>query len=121
MQCIMSLGEEIEQRRKARNLKQSDLASQLGVHQSIVARWESNQVRPRPRSLERLALALGTTVEELTQTEKEVQAAVASRPVLQDVMQQLPKLSDHQLEALRVVITDMATRSQMESLLIGRT
>lgn len=120
MQCIMSLGEEIEQRRKARNLKQSNLAGQLGV-QLIVARWESKKVRPRARTLERLALALGRTVEELTQTEKEVEAAVASRPVLQDVIQQLPKLSDHQLEALRVVITDMATRSQMESLLKGRS
>lgn len=40
---------------KQKNPNQSDLAELLGANQSVMARWESNKIRPRRPSLVQLA------------------------------------------------------------------
>lgn len=52
--------------RSYRGMSQVDLAERLGVTQSSVARLERVDVTPRRRTLERVAIALGCTVEQLT-------------------------------------------------------
>ncbi len=49
-------------------LTQSDLAAQLGVSRMTVAQWESGLMPIAPRHHERLAAALGITVETLPST-----------------------------------------------------
>ncbi len=76
-------------------------------------------MRPRKASLEHLAAALGLPYEELL-----VEDAASSMKSLHDVnpdlaelLQQLPKLAEDQIGALKIVVRDMLTRSQLESVL----
>lgn len=113
----MSLAHLIAQKRKEKGLTQSELAQLLGVNQSIIARWESGQVKPRPKMFEQLSEALETSIDELAREEADGPALAQSRPALKELLLQLPQLADYQIEALRVVVSDMLTRGQMESLL----
>ena len=114
----MSMGQTIASRRKELGIKQSELASRMGVSQPIVARWESDQARPRANKLTLLAEALELQVEELRQEAPLLNSQVLrERPMLGELMQYLPRLENYQLEALCVVARDMATRSQMDRLL----
>lgn len=115
----MSLGQTISQVRKQKNLKQAQLAERLGVNQSVIARWESDQIRPRRSSLTELAKALEIPVENLL-----VEDATGAfggiqhlNPDLTELLQSLPKLADDQLSALKVVVRDMLTRSSLQTLL----
>ena len=115
----MSLGQTIAKIRKEKNLKQSELAEALGVNQSIIARWENDQMRPRKKSLEQLAQALelpyeALLVEDAAHAVKELRGL---NPDLAELLQQLPKLAEDQIAALKVVVRDMLTRSQLESVL----
>jgi transcriptional regulator with XRE-family HTH domain len=48
----------IEKYRRARGLRQSDLAERVGVNENSVLRWEKGAT-PRPQHLPRIAEALG--------------------------------------------------------------
>jgi transcriptional regulator with XRE-family HTH domain len=116
---LMSLGKTISQIRKQKNLKQAELAAKLGVNQSVVARWENNQIRPRRSSLSLIAQALDTPleallVEDATGTLSGIQTL---NPDLSELLQSLPKLADDQLAALKIVVRDMLTRSSLQTLL----
>lgn len=115
----MSLGQTLSRIRKQKNLKQAELAKLLGVNQSVIARWEKDQIRPRRSSLFQLAEALETPLEALL-----VEDATGAfgniqtkNPDLNELLQSLPKLADDQLSALKIVVRDMLTRSSLQSLL----
>ena len=115
----MSLGQTLTRIRKQKNLKQAELAKLLGVNQSVIARWEKDQIRPRRSSLFQLAEALETPLEALL-----VEDATGAfgniqikNPDLNELLQSLPKLADDQLSALKIVVRDMLTRSSLQSLL----
>lgn len=55
----------LAQVRKAQGLSQERLAEISGVHRVSIARIESGEISPNIRTLERLATALGVTVNEL--------------------------------------------------------
>jgi ribosome-binding protein aMBF1 (putative translation factor) len=57
------LGEEIRRLRSERGLSQQDLASRMGVAQSVVARLEAGGVEPRLSTLDRVARALDVALE----------------------------------------------------------
>lgn len=109
----MTLGQTVARLRKQRGYKQSDIASKLDVTQSVVAKWESDKVRPRPQTLLELAAVLEVSPEMLSEHQANGHPAAKSRPVLKDLLQQLPELADDQLEALRVVVRDMMMRSRI--------
>lgn len=58
----MSVGEQIKKARKKAGLKQSELAEKLGVAVITIGQYERNQRQPRYKQLQRIAEALGTTV-----------------------------------------------------------
>lgn len=49
----------------AQQLSQASLVRAIGAHSSVVSRWLNDRDIPRPRSCERLALALGVRPEEV--------------------------------------------------------
>lgn len=55
----------IKQLREAKGIRQTELASALGVNQNTVSMWESEAALPRTRDLPQLARALGVTINEL--------------------------------------------------------
>jgi len=55
--------------REENNLTQQELAEILGVSQSTVAMWETNNSLPRTDKLPAIAKALGCTIDELLKAE----------------------------------------------------
>lgn len=51
--------------REEKGLKQKDIAEQLNINRSTVAKWETSNVLPRADKLIKLADILGCTVDEL--------------------------------------------------------
>ncbi len=115
----MSLGQAIATVRKQKNLKQADVGELIGVNQSVVARWENDQARPRKQNLIDLAAALDVSLESLLvqDASRAVKDLRGANPDLADLLQQIPKLAEDQLAALKVVVRDMLTRSQLEGVL----
>ncbi len=57
------LGEEVRRLRKDQGLSQEELASRMGVAQSVLARIEAGGLEPRLSMLDRVARALGVELE----------------------------------------------------------
>lgn len=51
--------------RKMRGMTQADLATASSIHRITIARYETGAVEPNIKSAERLAKALGVTVDDL--------------------------------------------------------
>ena len=62
---LRSLGEEVRERRKERNLSQEALALQAGVHPNVVGRIERGIYNPSVLVLNAIATKLNTSVLEL--------------------------------------------------------
>jgi len=62
---LRSLGEEIRERRKQRNLSQEALAHQAGVHPNVVGRLERGIYNPTVLILLAIAVKLNTSLLEL--------------------------------------------------------
>lgn len=88
----MSLGKAISRFRKQKDYTQSQLASLLGVHQTLVARWETDKVRPRDKTLERIAELLSTDVPTLIAAEQMAIALGLDDPEMLDWCNKSPSL-----------------------------
>lgn len=66
----MTIHEELLRLRRARRLKQVDMAVKIGVSPDTYRRWEWGKLQPRADQLVRLAAALGTTEERLLHPEE---------------------------------------------------
>jgi transcriptional regulator with XRE-family HTH domain len=62
---LRSLGEEVRERRKQRNLSQEALADQAGVHANVVGRLERGSYNITVLTLLAIAMKLNTSVLEL--------------------------------------------------------
>ncbi len=62
---LRSLGEEVRERRKQRNLSQEALAHQAGVHPNVVGRLERGSYNITVLTLLAIAVKLNTSVLEL--------------------------------------------------------
>lgn len=60
-----SIGDKIRVYRSLIRLSQADLASMLFVDQSVISRWERGNRKPSADTIERLAIALQTDIENL--------------------------------------------------------
>ena len=61
----MVLGERLRDARKAKNLSQEELAKQLFISRSALAKWETGQSMPDIRMLKQLAHVLDVSLEYL--------------------------------------------------------
>ncbi len=55
----------IRELREARGWTQADVALRLGVHESMVSRWDRGKRVPRARTQQRLAVLFGVPVDEI--------------------------------------------------------
>ncbi len=58
----ISFGKKLTECRKAKGLSQSKLAKQLGVHHTIIGRYERDEVKPSIDVVKNIAKVLDTTV-----------------------------------------------------------
>jgi transcriptional regulator with XRE-family HTH domain len=63
--ALRSLGEEVRERRKQRNLSQEALAHQAGVHTNVVGRLERGSYNISVLTLLAIAVKLNTSVADL--------------------------------------------------------
>lgn len=71
-----TLGERIAEKRKAKGLKQEELAEMLGISAQAVSKWENDLSCPDIMALPTLAEILGCSVDELLTGKGEVREAV---------------------------------------------
>ena len=71
-----TLGERIAEKRKAKGLKQEELAEAMGVSAQAVSKWENDLSCPDIMTLPSLAKLLGCTVDELLTGKVEAREAV---------------------------------------------
>ncbi len=71
-----TLGERIAEKRKAKGMKQEELAEALGVSAQAVSKWENDVSCPDIMTLPTLAKILGCTVDELLTGKEEAREAV---------------------------------------------
>jgi len=120
----MSLGRKIAQLRKMKDLTQGDLAERLNIHQSMVTRWERDQVQPKSATLERLAEALEASVEELfASTEPSVKKTTIrglENRHLADLLGQVHELDPSDQEALTAVLDAMLTKRRIRDMVGNR-
>ena len=102
----VSIGHIIAKCRKQKSLKQWELADLGGVSQSYVARWGTDRVNPRMGTLEKVAEAVESPVEQLLLDDKGVIAGMAIDDAeLAGLLQRLPKLNSREPDALKVFLT----------------
>jgi transcriptional regulator with XRE-family HTH domain len=59
---MSSFGKKLRECREEKNMNQSELARQLGVHHSIIGKYERDEVKPTIDVVKNIAAALDTTV-----------------------------------------------------------
>jgi transcriptional regulator with XRE-family HTH domain len=114
---FMTLGKTISELRKRKQYRQSDLAEKLGIHQTLVARWENDKTRPRRKTLEKLANALDVSVQSLLASGFERLPEALDDPEMTGLLQNLPRLNQAQREALKTFLRDMLKLSELEAVL----
>lgn len=62
---MQSVGLRIKELRKARGMRQADLAEKVGVSPTAVTNWETSESLPSEKTVVQLAAALGTTIDHL--------------------------------------------------------
>lgn len=65
----MSIGTRIIQARNQRNMNQRELSERSGIASSYLSRIENRRLEPRPKTLRRIAAALGVSLSELFRDE----------------------------------------------------
>ncbi len=117
----MSLGAEIARLRIAKGWRQKDLAAQVNVLQSHVARWENDMNRPRRRMLQKLADALAVPIEYLLAADRKdgtSRLVEEQDAVLAELLRQVHKIEPQDREALKTILQTMLTKAQMHELLV---
>ena len=120
----------LEELRRAKHLRQQDLANAIAVSRSAIASWEAGTRSPDAVSAAKLARFLGTTSEYILglvddprplPTEMEFQMAhflsasglgslASSLPrnrALQDLLVEISDLSDNEAEAVRHIVVEL--------------
>ena len=66
----MNIGERLKRIRKEKGMTQDSVAERAGVTATSISRWENGERDPTFRDVEKIAAALGVTMEELTREQK---------------------------------------------------
>lgn len=105
----MGFKERLIQLRKEQQLSQEALATQVGIHQNVIGRYERGEARPSIELAAKLATSLGVSLDYLVgKTDVEI-----DRQILEQLMtiQKLPETEkDRLLFTLNALLRDAKTR-----------
>jgi|JI10StandDraft_1071094.scaffolds.fasta_scaffold814477_2 transcriptional regulator with XRE-family HTH domain len=118
----MSLGKAITRLRQKRDWTQAELAEKVEMTTAHINRLENDRMKPRPRTLERLASVLGVSPEELKSSpEAAVPKEISQQePELAQLLSKLSLLDGEQRQALTVFLRSMITCQQVQRLTAAR-
>ncbi len=104
--------------RKMLRVTQKELAERLSTHQSMIARWEKAQIFPREDTVQRIAEALGISLDELLNVRiaepKHHQGLNNGGAELQSLWQEIETLDDQDRAVLKSVLEAMLLRHRMK-------
>ena len=89
----MALGERIKNARKAKHLSQEELAKQLFISRSALAKWETGQSMPDIRMLKKLSVILEVSMDHLTAEEPSLIAPTVPKPLYEQPLPKSPSVS----------------------------
>ena len=114
----MHTGKILAQLRNRKGWTQAQLAERVAMTQAHINKLENDKMKPRPKTLERLAEALGVTVDELTLASQSPLASDIVRfdPELSQLLNQIAILTEEQRGALRTFLHSMITCQQIQRL-----
>lgn len=81
------LGHLIQERRHAMGVSQSELARQLGLHESYISRIESGQKTLHPLQIQRVAAVMDLDAVDLALAIAGIDPAAARRQIVRDALQ----------------------------------
>ena len=102
------LGEKLKQLRKARNLKQDDIALLFGISRGSVSNWEKNRRKPNIHQLEELAKYYNISLDyfaEETKKDEVVELLDRARKILKDDNIATEKKENLYQEIMRLYLT----------------
>lgn len=101
-----TLGQKIAELRKAKNLTQLELATQLNITDKAVSKWERDISCPDINTFPKLAEILGVSVDELLQASTAPKENSKEKDVIDMVLKAIPL-------ALSIAVTVLATIDQI--------
>lgn len=120
----MSLGKTLARLRTAKGWKQTEFAAKIDIHPSHVTRWEQDRVRPRVKMLEKIAEVFEVSVEELLGGDARTRTRNGIFKVkdheLLEMLGQIHRLDQADLEAIKRIVGAMLTRIQMAEVVSGQ-
>jgi transcriptional regulator with XRE-family HTH domain len=90
---MISFGKKLRECREAQNFSQSKLAQEVGLHHSIIGRYERDEAKPTIDVVKRLALTLKTTLGYLLGETED--ASLFKDPSMLQRLKELSKLSEY--------------------------
>ena len=114
----MTLGARIAKLRRINDVKQEDLAKQVGLHITHVSRLENDKIRPRPQTLARIAKAFGMTVDQLLEDENGKHGGAKTHdPKIVHLMDMVAELDAQDRDAISRMVHALVTKKRMEETL----
>ncbi|MBL4861494.1 MAG: helix-turn-helix transcriptional regulator [Crocinitomicaceae bacterium] len=95
---MISFGKKLRECREAQKFSQSKLAKEVGLHHSIIGRYERDEAKPTIDVVKRLATTLKTTVGYLLGETEDT--SIFKDPSMLQRLKELSKLSDHDKERI---------------------
>lgn len=114
-----NVGTTIAMLRKNKGLTQAELAEKLDVTQSVVARWEKNQVQPRVKAMEKIASTLEVSMDTLASGDYgkfAVRLSEVNDLELVELLGQIHQLNDRERDAVKVVLKAILHQVQISNL-----
>ncbi|WP_295119282.1 helix-turn-helix transcriptional regulator [uncultured Chitinophaga sp.] len=111
----MTFGERIAALRKEKDMKQNELASQLGIGPVQVSRYEKDLITPSVEVAARIAKALGVSLDHLVNGVEELPAN--SPAAVNQKLQQFDRLSEKDQEYVLAVLDAFATKAKLQEIL----
>lgn len=101
----MTLGQKIEKLRKDRRFTQAQLAQRMEMTAHHLSRWGNDRIRPRDKTLEKLAQILQVSPEELAVPPANPSELAQDDSELAFLLHEIPSLDDEQKHVLRSMVT----------------
>ena len=113
----VTLGDRIAELRKAKGWSQSELAKKIGVSYTQMSRYEIKGVQPPANTINKLADALGTSIDFLISGDKDekVKASLKDAELLQQ-FKAVEQFSDDDKTVVKKLIDAFITKKQLQLL-----
>lgn len=109
-----SFGKKLRECREAKDLSQAEFARQLGVHHSIIGKYERDEVKPTVDVIKKIAQVLGTTAGFLLGETNEQN--VLKDPVMFKRMADIESLPNKDKECLLLTVDNFIKATKLNAL-----